>query len=554
MKLFLVLPFIAALALAQPTPEPRLTSVFPFTVSRGQTVSVLLRGVQLDGAHTLYFPQAKIQARLEDAQPAPDPIPAGSKAPPPQQLRAHLTVPATLAPGAYKFRVTTARGLSNELTLRVADQAVLTEPTAPVAIPSVVTGIVAESGEVDQYWIEARAGQSISLRVTSGSDTLDPAVGIYEPSGSWFDANRQNRLAFNDEPLNFPGLSRDAALEYTFARAGRYGIRIEGFGGQGGPDAVYELRIAEGQHPLPDLRPNLRSAWTERELTRSFGDDWMKRLAERGDNAAVEAPETYRAVPEGSKEIPVMKLPGMVEGVITQPGQTHVIRINVEKPQETVIEVETPEATTPIFTPVVRLLEPGGQEIVGNLYTRLNNNNFKMMKAVMAKTTFSLLAPGIHTLEIHELTTDHAGPAFRYRVLVRPQIPHLGRFIIQQEKISLERGATRPVSVRIEREEGYKGLVAVQLENLPPGVTSQLGLENPNDRPVLPNAGKTERYQPRVQPASLVVTAAPDAPLSDAPATVRVVARPVRDDGLGDPIATADLLLLVVDPRKTEKK
>ena len=87
-----------------------------------------------------------------------------------------------------------------------------------------------------------------------------------------------------------------------------------------------------------------------------------------------------------------------------------------------------------------------------------------------------------------------------------------------------------------------------------PGVTSQLGLENPNDRPVLPNAGKTERYQPRVQPASLVVTAAPDAPLSDAPATVRVVARPVRDDGLGDPIATADLLLLVVDQKKTEKK
>jgi hypothetical protein len=284
-------------------------------------------------------------------------------------------------------------------------------------------------------------------------------------------------------------------------------------------------------------------------LTRTMGDDWMKRVSDRGDAAPFTVPETYRAVAEGAKEVPLMKLPGIVEGVIGKPGETQLIRINVEKAQETVIEVETPEATTPIFTPVVRLLEPGGQEMVGNLYTRLNNNNLKMMKAVMAKTTFSLLAPGIYTLQIHEITTDHAGPDFRYRVMVRQQIPHIGRFIVQQERINLERGGTRPVSVRIEREEGFAGMVAVQVENLPAGVTSFTGIENPNDRPVQPNAGKTERYQPRVQPASVVVMAAADAPLSQTPALVHVVARPIRDGRLGEPIASADIPLLVVEKK-----
>jgi hypothetical protein len=550
MKSIYLAQIAAATLLAQPSPEPRLSSIFPLTVQRGQTVSAIIRGVNLDSAKELYFRDAGIQTRVLKVEPAPDPVLPGAKGPPPQLLRVELTIAKEVKPGPQRLRAVTSQGLSNEITVRVAELPVLNEPATPLEIPSVVTGQIAKSGEIDAYWIQARAGQAVSLQVISGSDTLDPAVGIYEPSGSWFDANRLNRLAFNDEPLSFPGRSRDAILSYTFARAGRYCIRVEGFAGQGGADAAYELRVSEGsERSNPDLRPTLRSAWEERELTRGMGEDWMKRISDRGDAAPVNAPETYRAVPENATEIPVMKLPGIVEGVIAKPGETQVIRIQVEKAQETVIEVETPEATTPIFTPVVRLLEPGGQEMVGNLYTRLNNNNFKMMKAVMAKTTFSLLAPGLYTLQIHELTTDHAAPNFRYRVMVRRQIPHIGKFIVQQDKISLERGSTRPLSVRIEREEGFTGMVAVQVENLPAGVSSFTGIENPNDRPVLPNAGKTERYQPRIQPASVVVMAAADAPLSQAPAMVRVVARPIRDGHLGEPIASAEIPLLVVEKK-----
>ncbi|WP_031501052.1 hypothetical protein [Bryobacter aggregatus] len=550
MKPLCLFPFAAILLLAQPSREPRLTSIFPLTVQRGQSVSAVIRGAHLDQVQSVYFRENGFQARVEKVEPVPEPIPAGAKGPQPQLLHVGLTIATDTKLGPHTLRVVTNQGLSNEIPIRVVDQPVATEPSTPLAIPSIVTGRIATSGEVDEYWIEARAGQEVTLQAISGSKTLDPSVAIYEPSGSWFDPKRINRLAFNDEPLNFPGLSLNAELDYTFPRAGRYCIRVEAFAGQGGPDAVYELRVTEGklQHK-PSLRPTLSAAWEERELTRNMGEDWMKQISSRGNALPVEAAEIYRAVPEGSQEIPVMKLPGIVEGVIAKAGQTHVIRLQIEKAQETVIEIETPEATTPVFTPVVRLLEPGGQEMVGNLYTRLNNNNLKMMKSVMAKTTFSLFAPGIYTLEIHEITTDHAAPDFRYRVMVRPQIPHLGKFLVQQETLSVERGGTRPVSVRIEREEGFNGLVAIQLENLPTGVTSVLGIENPADRPVLPNAGKVERYQPRVQAASLIVMAAPDAPLSQEPTRVRAVARPIRDGRMGEPIASADILLVVVNKK-----
>jgi hypothetical protein len=156
---------------------------------------------------------------------------------------------------------------------------------------------------------------------------------------------------------------------------------------------------------------------------------------------------------------------------------------------------------------------------------------------------------------VRELTTDQGGDDFRYRVLVRPQIPHMGKFIVQQERINLERGATRPVSVRIEREEGFGGIVAVEVENLPPGVTAYTAVENPPERPELPNAGRLERYQPRVQATSVILAAASDAVLSSVPATIRVVARPIREGRLAEPVASAEIPLTVIEKvEKVEKK
>jgi hypothetical protein len=356
-----------------------------------------------------------------------------------------------------------------------------------------------------------------------------------------------NRIAWNDEPVWFPGYPKDAKLVYRFDHAGKYSIRVQGSPGQGSPDCVYELSVTRVSGEQTPLRPPLIADWEEREMTRALTGDWMTRIASRGGPAdKPSAPEVYRAVAEGSGEIPVMKLPGLVEGVLAVAGQTHAIRINVEKAQELVIEVETPEATLPQFNPVIGLVEPGGTEIVGNVYTRLNNNNLKMMKSLKAKTAFALNAPGVYTLRIHELTTDIAGADFRYRVLVRPQIPHVGKFVVQQQRVNLARGSTRPVSVRVEREEGYSGVVALQVENLPAGVTAMTGVENPPEIPALPNAGKPERYQPRVQTTSILLAAAPDAPQTELPSTIKVVARPVSEGRLGDPIPAGEITLAVV--------
>ena len=93
------------------------------------------------------------------------------------------------------------------------------------------------------------------------------------------------------------------------------------------------------------------------------------------------------------------------------------MELKIDSPSEIVLEVETPKATMPRFNPVVRLLDSGGNEMVTNVYTKLNNNGLYMMKMIQAKSTVSLRSPGRYRVEIRDITTDCAGEDFEYRVL-----------------------------------------------------------------------------------------------------------------------------------------
>jgi hypothetical protein len=135
-------------------------------------------------------------------------------------------------------------------------------------------------------------------------------------------------------------------------------------------------------------------------------------------------------------------------------------------------------------------MEPGGREIATDVYTKRNNNGLYMMKMIEPKTTVSLSAPGEYTLQIRDIATNGGGPDFAYRVLVRLQIPHVGRITVTEDHINLEAGGSHPLTVTIDREEGFSGYVTVAVEGLPAGVTAVAALDNPIEKPPLPNGGK----------------------------------------------------------------
>jgi hypothetical protein len=147
------------------------------------------------------------------------------------------------------------------------------------------------------------------------------------------------------------------------------------------------------------------------------------------------------------------------------------------------------------------------------------------------------------------VTSDSGDATFRYRVLVRPQVPHLGNLVIDEDHINLARGGAKTVRVTFDREEDYRGAVAVTVENLPEGVSALAAAdyEPDTDPPMYP--GKRERYVPRTERMVLAFTASEGAPAMSEPRVAVVTVRPLVDGKPGAVVATKSIpVMMVVKP------
>ena len=469
-----------------------------------------------------------------------------------------MQIPPDAKPGRYSFRLMTARGVSNALSLYVVKQPIQAEPegsheTADTAVvveklPVILSGRIGRRGETDFYAFDVPAGQKVTFEAISGLPSpgvpgantagFDPSIALYEPGGSWLDPKRINRIAFNDEPLWIIGKRTDAYLVHNFAKKGRYLLRIEAFSGQGGPDYGYQIKITPGE--APETEEPKDPDWQERDFRRRLSANRLNELAERGGKAQNQKSiETYSVNS-------AFKIPGTLEGGLTQSGESQRTQFHLDGPQDIAIEVETPADTTPLFNPIVRLLGAGGQEVATNIFASHDNCTNEMSKSIQAKTTIPLRDAGDYTLEIRDTTPDHVAPGFRYRVQVRPQIPHVGQIKINDDHVNLSPGVAKSVRVMFDREEGYEGAVAVTAESLPAGVQALSGADFEPDKDPPSFSSKRERYTPRTERAVVVFTAAPDAAITTQPQIVQLVVRPVMDGKLGAIIGTKQIPLTVV--------
>ena len=292
---WLVLTALCGLALLiaadtrKPELEPRLLSIYPLTITAGQTTTAVIRGSAIQEARSIVFSSPAISATIRTAQPEPADANQKPGTPPIFALQIEIVASRDAKAGEHSLRLVTPNGLSNQLGLRVNDAPVVLEQSEAGSLkrlPAIVNGRLAVAGENDSYWVEAEGGETLTFAVVSANPAFDPSISIYEPSGSWFDSKRLNRIAFNDEPLHFPGLSSNPILVHTFEKQGRYRVQVGAFSGQGGPDYIYELRITRGAAPKPacipsrtqiGMRGGLRAQFTQTGYRRSLRVQVLRR-------------------------------------------------------------------------------------------------------------------------------------------------------------------------------------------------------------------------------------------------------------------------------------
>src|SRR5712671_5472478 len=92
------------------SPDPKISSVYPLGGQPGHPYEAAIRGKNLKGARSLWFPAGGVRARMVavDSPDATNDV-----------VRVELTIEPGASTGPHPFRVVTPLGISNEIELQV---------------------------------------------------------------------------------------------------------------------------------------------------------------------------------------------------------------------------------------------------------------------------------------------------------------------------------------------------------------------------------------------------------------------------------------------------
>ena len=153
---------------------------------------------------------------------------------------------------------------------------------------------------------------------------------------------------------------------------------------------------------------------------------------------------------------------------------------------------------------------------------------------------------GRYYLQIGDVTSQKGHPDYAYRVVVRPQIPHVGEIELEGDRINLKQGEVKKLKITTGLEEGYSGDVALSLEGLPPGVVPLTGMEVEASSPIGPTTERLKSFLAYTEKAIILLRADANAPLTETPVLVRVWARPAVKNELGAKLPVGEIPLMVV--------
>ena len=534
-----------------------------------------------------------------------------------------LTSPDT-RPGLHHFRLVGPTGLSNSLSLHLVDQPLQNEEKSPhhrpsqaqeLRLPAIVNGTIEDKGELDYYSFEVEAGETLAFQVLSGFELgvnywAQTEVRLYEPHQSWFGTDRARPLVLKGPRLSWEPIRvrsswfdrRDFVtqfvlhplLEHRFEKAGRYLLSVGTFLGRS-RDNGYQLRVGPARNETVSRRviggfgqpAHADPAdWLERDSStlrqfgsfyRRLGDDRLAELRTRSVAASSSGSDTSPPMssirdhePNDTAEAAQeLTLPGFAEGRIDFPGDVDRFRFRVTAGQALALEVETPRLAPPHFSPWLKVLDAQGEVVAHNIYREYGGNGIDPNKTIERKTLHTFEEEGDYWLLVRDLT-DHAwGDEFQYRVLIRPQVPHVGRMefslgvfsvssqlIEITDRLNLKPGESKSLTLVADLEEGFDGGILVEVDGLPDGIQVQaatpaswsaLLIQGIQYRPPGEHIVDPKTHRPKRQAVTLLLRADSEVQPTSLPRFLRIRARPMSENRTGPPIIAGRIPLLILD-------
>jgi hypothetical protein len=554
--------FGAALtAQAQQLPVPTLKSVFPCGAQQGKSVEVEIGGTNLDETSKLYFSHPGITAELLS-----DP----KKGAPRFKVSAAPDVPV----GVHDIRCIGKLGISNPRAFVVSDCEEVNEvepnnardKANRIPLNGVLNGQVNPAEDIDWFVFAAKKGQRVLIECQAWriDSRLDGTLTLYTGDG-------KELAASQDE--NIRDQKRDPFIDFDVPADGDYYLKFSDFMYNGGPENFYRLSV--GTRPYVDFisptgaKPGTTADITfygrnlpggektevqvngrplekvvrkiavpgEAEATSSLRfAELLRPPASRVDGMEVritgdtgtsnarlltfsDAPEQLETEPNNTiAEANRVTVPCAVTGQFSAPKDVDHFVFSAKKDEKFTIEVEAERIGSPA-DPDMEIAESDGKVINSTQDTNENIGQLRFPTNT-SDIVYNFTAPkdADFTLRLeHVYQQVQGGPQYQYRLTIQRQPPPDFRLVcapthdIHIDTHAVYQGGRQRLDVLVWRMNGHDAPILVEARNLPPGVTAE---------PIT--------LGPGMKWGTLVVTAAPDAPIGEG--EIEVVGTSLRGD------------------------
>ena len=547
-------------AFAQELPVPQLKSIFPIGAARGSQVEVTVTGGGIEDTNKLYFSAPGVTAEL-----------VSDPAKPPARFKVSVAADAPI--GDCDVRTIGKLGISNPraFSIGAVPETNEKEPNNErekanrIEMNSVVNGRIDPAEDIDWYVFAAKKGQRVLIecRASRIDSRLDGMVTLYNSEGK--------ELATSQDE-NIRDQKKDPFIDFDVPEDGDYYLRFTDFMYNGSPENFYRLSVGTGPY-LDYITPTGAKPGTTAEIT-CYGRNLpggvktdvmvkgrpLEKLVQkvevpadpttttgmkfsellRPPDSRIDGMEVRVSGPNGTSnarlllfsdvpelgenepnnaidEAQKLPIPSAVTGAFSAPKDADLFSFSAKKDQKILIEVSSERIGSPA-DPDMEISE--GEKLLQSVQdTGENIGNLRFPTQTRdIFYTFNAPKDGDFILRLeHVYTQVQGGPQYQYRLQIQQApLPDFRLVCAPAHDIHLDspvvyQGGRQRLDILVWRMNGHNDPITVEARNLPPGVTAEPITLGPN-----------------VKWGTLVITAAPDAPIGEG--EIQVIGTSIRGE------------------------
>ena len=422
-----------------------------------------------------------------------------------EMVTLEITVAPNAVPGPRELRLLTAGGLTNPLRFEVGAFTEVCErepndpkPGAPppgqiADVPVTFNGQILP-GDIDCLRFRGHRGQNLVIEVQARSlipYLADAVPGWFQPVLAVFNAQGKelayaDNYRFRPDPVVMVHVPDDA--DYT--------LQIRDSIYRGREDFVYRIKVSEQPfvtacYPLGAAVgaavPCRMVGWnlprTEAAMDTRPDGGAIRELTVAGRGGMVSNPVSYAvdALPDAAEKEPndtretaqEVPWPCVVNGRINKPGDIDVFKLAAPPGATVMVEVTARRLGSPLDS-VVRVTDAAGKVLAWNDDSMPKDGQLQLgdgLETHHADSRVSLKLPenGPFFVQIEDAQRQ-GGDAYGYRLRISPPRPDFA-LRMTPSGINISAGQVFPVTVHVERRDGFNSPVTVKLESAPPGWT-----------------------------------------------------------------------------------